>query len=88
MLQGCSFVAGPISEQSFPPLEGGGFVQVRLRLREPPPQSLEQSPQSPHLPYPPFTVWRAMVREHEKLLKDSHTKDGIKMPFVETGYVT
>ena len=36
-LHGTSFVAGPSPLQSFPPLDGGGLVQVLVRVCFPPP---------------------------------------------------
>ena len=40
MLHFCVFLAGPSSLQSFPPLDGGGLVQVLVSVCVPPPQVL------------------------------------------------
>ena len=43
--------------QSVPNPCGVGFVQVRVRIREPPPQVSVQPDHDVHCVQPPFTVW-------------------------------
>ena len=46
-------VQGPV--QCLPPLDGGGLVQLRFRVWDPPLQVTEQGPQALQSDQPPFT---------------------------------
>ena len=54
-LQACLWWGGPSLLQLCPPLFGGGFVQLRERFWNPPPQVALHSPQVVQFVYPPFT---------------------------------
>ena len=47
----------PRPTQLVPPGEGGGFVQVRIRKRCPPPHMAEHFDQELHTEYPPSKMW-------------------------------